>query len=53
MTGLIFLIPLALLLGLSGLGAFLWCVKNGQFEDLEGDGCRILESEDAPLSGGD
>ena len=31
-----FLIPLALLMGLVGLGAFFWAMKSGQFEDLDG-----------------
>ena len=36
MTGLIYLIPLALLLGATGLEAFLWAVSSGQFDDPEG-----------------
>ena len=31
------LIPVSLLLGLTGLVAFIWCLRSGQFEDLEGD----------------
>lgn len=42
MDVLIYLIPVALLLGLVWLGAFLWSLKNGQYEDLEGDAHRIL-----------
>ncbi len=42
-----FLIPLALLMGLVGLGAFFWAMKSGQFEDLDGAANRILiEDED-------
>ena len=37
MTILLYLIPIALLLGLAGLGAFLWALKSGQFEDLDDD----------------
>ena len=33
MTGLALLIPIALLLGLTGLAAFFWAMKNGQFDD--------------------
>jgi len=47
MTALAWLIPCALLLGLAGLGAFLWSLHSGQFDDLEGAGWRILEDEDA------
>ncbi|PIR34035.1 MAG: cbb3-type cytochrome oxidase assembly protein CcoS [Alphaproteobacteria bacterium CG11_big_fil_rev_8_21_14_0_20_44_7] len=45
---LIFLIPIALFLGLIWLGAFLWSLKSGQYEDLEGDANRILFDEDSP-----
>jgi len=48
MTGLILLIPLALALGLSGLVAFLWAMKSGQFDDLDGAAIRILIDDDAP-----
>jgi cbb3-type cytochrome oxidase maturation protein len=42
MNGLAFLIPVALFLGLSGLGAFFWALRKGQFEDLDGAAMRIL-----------
>ena len=42
MNVLIFLIPVALLLGLAGLAAFLWALKSGQFDDLDGAAERIL-----------
>ncbi len=42
MDGLLYLIPAALLLGLIGLGAFLWAMRSGQFEDLDGAASRIL-----------
>lgn len=40
------LIPVALLLGLIGLAAFLWAVRSGQFEDLDGAAERILMDDD-------
>jgi len=46
MSGLAFLIPVALLLGLSGLAAFLWSLSRGQYEDLDGAAVRILLDED-------
>lgn len=46
MSGLAFLIPIALLLGLIGLGAFFWALRKGQFEDLDGAAMRILIDED-------
>ena len=48
MDVLIWLIPLALGLGLLGLAAFLWALKSGQFDDLEGAGHRILFDDDDP-----
>ncbi len=49
MTILLYLIPVALALGLLGLGAFLWAMKSGQFEDLDGAANRILFDDDKPL----
>ncbi|MCB2087534.1 MAG: cbb3-type cytochrome oxidase assembly protein CcoS [Sphingomonadaceae bacterium] len=49
MTGLAFLIPVALGLGLLGLGSFFWALKNGQFDDPEGAANRILiDDEEDP-----
>ena len=46
MTALAWLIPCALLLGLLGLVAFLWSLRSGQFEDLEGAGWRALQDDE-------
>lgn len=45
MTALAWLIPVALFLGLLGVLAFLWALRSGQFEDLDGAAYRILEDE--------
>jgi cbb3-type cytochrome oxidase maturation protein len=50
MTVLLFLIPIALCLGGLGLFAFLWCMRSGQFDDLDGAAQRIL-FDDEPVSG--
>ena len=42
MTILIYLIPVALFLGGLGLMAFLWALRSGQYEDLDGAASRIL-----------
>lgn len=42
MTGLLFLIPIALAMGLAGLVAFLWALKSGQYDDLDGAAGRVL-----------
>jgi cbb3-type cytochrome oxidase maturation protein len=46
MTVLLFLVPAALGLGLAGLIGFLWSLKTGQYDDLEGAGWRILDDDD-------
>ncbi|HVZ02240.1 MAG TPA: cbb3-type cytochrome oxidase assembly protein CcoS [Dongiaceae bacterium] len=42
MTVLLFLIPIALGMGGLGLAAFLWALKSGQYDDMEGAAHRIL-----------
>jgi cbb3-type cytochrome oxidase maturation protein len=49
MTGLAFLIPIALGMGLLGLVAFLWSMRDGQYEDMDGAANRILIDDDEPL----
>lgn len=45
---LFLLIPLSLIVIVVAAGAFLWAVKSGQFEDMEGPAHRILMDEDDP-----
>ena len=47
MTAILILIPAALFLGGLGLFAFLWSLRSGQYDDLDGAAVRIL-SDDAP-----
>jgi cbb3-type cytochrome oxidase maturation protein len=46
MTILLYLVPAALGLGLLALGAFMWSLKSGQYEDLDGAAHRILNDDD-------
>lgn len=46
MDGLIYLIPVALFLGLVGLAAFFWSIRSGQYDDLDGVTYRALFEED-------
>lgn len=46
MNTLIYLIPVALSLGGLGLVAFLWALKSGQYEDLDGASWRALDDGD-------
>ena len=48
MNVLIYLVPLALLLGLAGLAAFLWALKTGQYDDVDGAALRVLSDDDLP-----
>lgn len=50
MNGVLLLMPIALLLGLTGLVAFMWSLRNGQFDDPDGAAMRILiDDEDEPV----
>ncbi|MGE0093052.1 MAG: cbb3-type cytochrome oxidase assembly protein CcoS [Alphaproteobacteria bacterium] len=48
MNVLIYLIPAAVGLGLLGLVAFLWSLRSGQYEDLDGAAERILHDDESP-----
>ncbi|HXL27686.1 MAG TPA: cbb3-type cytochrome oxidase assembly protein CcoS [Bradyrhizobium sp.] len=50
MIDFLYLVPIALALGLTGLAAFLWSLRSGQYEDLDGAAERILfQDDDAPI----
>lgn len=50
MESLLYLIPAMLLLGGLGLAGFLWALKSGQYDDMEGNAARILyDDDDKPL----
>jgi cbb3-type cytochrome oxidase maturation protein len=46
MNVLVYLVPIALGLGLVGLGAFLWSLRSGQYDDMDGAAWRILSDDD-------
>jgi cbb3-type cytochrome oxidase maturation protein len=46
MNVLIYLVPMALGLGLLGLAAFMWSLKSGQYDDVEGAALRVLSDDD-------
>jgi cbb3-type cytochrome oxidase maturation protein len=46
MNVLVYLLPMALALGLTGLGAFLWSLRSGQYEDMDGAALRMLGDDD-------
>jgi len=47
-SSLYFLIPMAIIILAVGILAFVWSVKSGQFEDMEGPAHRILMDDDDP-----
>jgi cbb3-type cytochrome oxidase maturation protein len=46
MTVLIYLVPMALGLGLAGLAAFMWSLRTGQYDDMDGAALRVLSDDD-------
>ncbi len=48
---LVWLVPIALGMGLAGLASFLWSMRNGQYDDLDGAAERVLiqDEPDRPL----
>jgi cbb3-type cytochrome oxidase maturation protein len=52
MNSLFFLVPIALVMGIVGLLAFLWSMRSGQYEDLDGAAERVLldVEDDKPLT---
>lgn len=51
MAQLLYLIPAALVLGGLGLAAFVWSLRSGQYDDLDGAAHRILfDDEDADMA---
>jgi len=46
MNVILYLIPIAFTLGLLGLAAFFWAMKNGQFDDLDGAAYRVLRDDE-------
>jgi cbb3-type cytochrome oxidase maturation protein len=46
MSILIYLMPIALILGCVGLGAFIWSMKSDQYDDMDGAAQRILLDDD-------
>ena len=47
MEVLVILVPLALGLGLVGLLAFLWSLKSGQYDDLDGAAWRAIADDES------
>jgi cbb3-type cytochrome oxidase maturation protein len=48
MEVLIYLVPLALGLGFVGLLGFMWSLKNGQYDDLDGAAWRAIADDEPP-----
>ncbi len=46
---LVILVPLALTLGLMGLAGFLWSLRSGQYDDLDGAAWRAIADDEPPV----
>ena len=46
MNVLVYMVPIALGLGLTGLFGFLWALRSGQYSDVDGAALRVLEDDD-------
>ncbi len=46
MDVLAYLVPIAICMGILGVIAFFWTLKNKQYDDLDGSANRILFEED-------
>lgn len=44
MTALLVLIPVSVIMGVIGLGAFFWALRRGQFDDPDGNAWRVIGS---------
>ena len=51
MSEFFYLIPISVILGAAGLVIFLWTLRDGQYEDLDGAAQRILYEDDKPRPG--
>jgi cbb3-type cytochrome oxidase maturation protein len=52
MSALYLALPIALLLALAGVIAFIWSVRSGQMDDLETPALRLLGEDDERRPGG-
>ena len=47
---LVFLVPLAIALGAIGLMGFVWSLKDGQYDDLDGAAWRAIADDESERS---
>lgn len=53
MNVLLLLAPFSVFLGLVAVAAFVWTLRSGQYDDIQGSAERILIDDDADLSPAD
>lgn len=46
MSILYLVVPIALLLATSGVAAFIWAVKHGQYDDVDSPAHRVVQDDD-------
>ncbi len=50
MDVVIYLIPIAIAMGALGLACFIWSVRSGQLDDMDGAAMRALQNDDGTIS---
>jgi cbb3-type cytochrome oxidase maturation protein len=50
MTDYLYLVPIAVGIGAAALGAFIWALRSGQYDDLDGAAERVLFDDDTPIA---
>jgi cbb3-type cytochrome oxidase maturation protein len=53
MSAVYIALPVALLLAIAGVAAFIWATRSGQMDDLETPGQRVLFDDDDVSARGD
>ena len=48
MAVILLLLAVSLVLGAGGLATFLWCLRRGQYDDMDGAANRILFDDEPP-----
>ncbi len=51
MEAFIYLVPITILIASMGIYALLWCIKTGQYDDLEGEKHRFLMISENSIDG--
>ncbi len=51
MSVIFIVLPIAILMAAAAVGAFLWCVKQGQYDDVDTPAYRVIHEQESQDSG--